>query len=84
MIRSSALTLKFATSKKLNTLDLVFDEYARVVNLYIDALKQTKELPKFTNFKVETWISARLQQCAGKQATEIVKSTRKKRPRDSF
>ena len=78
MIRSSALTLKFATSKKLNTLDLVFDEYARVVNLYIDALCQSKELPKFTNFKVETWISSRLQQCAGKQATEIVKSTRKK------
>ena len=78
MIRSSALTLKFSTSKKLNTLDLVFDEYARVVNLYIDALCQSKELPKFTNFKVETWISARLQQCAGKQATEIVKSTRKK------
>ena len=78
MIRSSALTLKFATSKKLNTLDLVFDEYARVANLYIDALNQSKELPKFTNFKVETWLSARLQQCAGKQATEIVKSTRKK------
>ena len=78
MIRSSALTLKFATSKKLDTLDLVFDEYARVVNLYIDAINQTKELPKFTNFKVETWLSARLQQCAGKQATEIVKSTRKK------
>ena len=78
MIRSSALTLKFATSKKLDTLDLVFDEYARVVNLYIDAINQTKELPKFTNFKVETWLSARLLQCAGKQATEIVKSTRKK------
>ena len=78
MIRSSALTLKFATSKKLNTLDLVFDEYARVVNLYIDALSQSKELPKFTNFKVDTWLSARLQQCAGKQATEVVKSTRKK------
>ena len=78
MIRSSALTLKFATSRKLNTLDLVFDEYARVVNLYIDVLNKSKELPKFTNFKVDTWISARLQQCAGKQATEIVKSTRKK------
>ena len=78
MIRSSALTLKFATSKKLDTLDSVFDEYARVVNLYIDVLNQSKELPKFTNFKVTTWLSARLQQCAGKQATEIVKSTRKK------
>ena len=78
MIRSSALTLKFATSKKLNTLDLVFDEYVRVVNLYIDALSQSKELPKFINFKVDTWISVQLQQVAGKQAVEIIKSTRKK------
>ena len=78
MIRSSALTLKFATSKKLDTLDLVFNEYARVVNLYIDVLNQSKVLPKFTNFKVETWLSAQLQQVAGKQATEIIKSTRKK------
>ena len=78
MIRSSALTLKFATSKKLDTLDLVFDEYARVVNLYIDELNKSKALPKFANFKVTTWLSARLQQCAGKQAAEIVKSTRKK------
>lgn len=53
MIRSSALTLKFATSKKLDTLDFVFDEYARVVNLYVDALCQLKELPKFINFKVD-------------------------------
>lgn len=70
MIRNSALTLKFATSKKLNTLDLVFDEYARIVNLCIDALRQSKVLPKFTNFKVDTWISAQLQQVAGKQAVE--------------
>ena len=78
MIRSSALTLKFATSKKLNILDFVFDEYARIVNLYIDVLNQSKALPKFTNFKVKTWISVQLQQVAGKQAIEIIKSTRKK------
>ena len=78
MIRSSALTLKFATSKKLDTLDLVFNEYACVVNLYIDVLNQSKVLPKFTNFKVETWLSVQLQQVAGKQAIEIIKSTRKK------
>ena len=67
MIRSSSLTLQFSTDKKLNTLDIVFDKYS-----------QTKILPTFTQIKVETWISARLQQCAGKQAIEIVKSTRKK------
>lgn len=78
MIRSSSLTLQFSTDKKLNTLDIVFNEYARVVNLYVDKYSQTKILPTFTQIKVETWISARLQQCAGKQAIEIVKSTRKK------
>lgn len=78
MIRSSSLTLQFSTDKKLNTLDIVFDEYARVVNLYVDKYSQTKILPTFTQIKVETWVSARLQQCAGKQAIEIVKSTRKK------
>ena len=78
MIRSSALTLKFATNRKLDTLDSVFDEYVRVVNLYINVLNQSKVLPKFTNFKVETWLSAQLQQVAGKQAAEIIKSTRKK------
>lgn len=78
MIRSSSLTLQFSTDKKLNTLDIVFDEYARVVNLYVDEYAQTRVLPKFTHLKVGTWLSARLQQCAGKQAIEIVKSTRKK------
>ena len=53
MVRSSALTLKFATSKKLDTLDLVLDGHSRAVNFYIDALCQLKELPKFINFKVD-------------------------------
>lgn len=78
MIRSSSLTLQFATDKKLNTLDIVFDEYTRVVNLYVNEYAQSKILPKFTPLKVVTWLSARLQQCAGKQALEVVRSTRKK------
>ena len=78
MIRSSSLTLQFSTDKKLNTLDMVFNEYARIVNMYINEYAQTKILPTFTQIKVTTWLSARLQQCAGKQALEIVKSTRKK------
>lgn len=57
---------------------MVFDEYARVVNLYVNEYAQSKILPKFTPMKVNTWLSARLQQCAGKQALEVVRSTRKK------
>ena len=78
LIRSSSLTLQFSTDKKLNTLDAVFEEYARVVNLYVNEYAQSKILPKFTPLKVVTWLSARLQQCAGKQALEVVRSTRKK------
>ena len=78
MIRSSSLTLQFSTNKKLNILNTVFDEYTRIVNLYINEYTQSRILPKFISLKVETWLSARLQQCAGKQALEIVKSTRKK------
>lgn len=78
MIRSSSLTLQFSTDKKLNTLNVVFEEYTRVVNLYVDEYAQTRILPKFTSLKATTWLSTRLQQCAGKQALEIVKSTRKK------
>ena len=78
LIRSSSLTLQFATDKKLNTLDKVFNEYARIVNLYVNEYAQSKVLPKFTPLKIDTWLSARLQQCASKQALEVVRSTRKK------
>lgn len=78
MIRSSSLTLKFATLTKLNTLNQVFDEYANVVNQFINEFHQFKVLPRFSKNKTETWISVQLQQVAGKQALEIVKSIRKK------
>lgn len=41
MIRSSSLTLQFSTEKKLNTLDTVFNEYTRVVNLYVNEYSQS-------------------------------------------
>lgn len=78
MIRSSSLTLKFATLTKLNTLNQVFNEYTNVVNQFITEFHQSEVLPRFSKNKTETWISVQLQQVAGKQALEIVKSTRKK------
>lgn len=78
MIRSSSLTLKFATLAKLNTLNQVFNEYTNIVNQFIYEFHQSKNLPRFSKNKTETWISVQLQQVAGKQALEIVKSTRKK------
>lgn len=78
MTRTSTLSLKFATESKKNQLDNVMSEYIKVVNLFIDNLITKDKLGKYCNSKVDTWLSARLQQAAGKQAIEIIKSTRQK------
>jgi len=80
MIRRSVLSLKEANVGKINLLDSVTPEMHRVVNLYIDILwEQQNFSSKFVTIKVDTWLSARMQQCLGKQALEIVKSQRKKK-----
>jgi len=74
------MNISFANQGKLTKLDSIFLEASRVVNLFIDDLWLKQDFKsKFVSFKVDTWLSARLQQCLGKQALEIVKSQRKKR-----
>jgi len=80
MLRSSKLNINYANKGKLETLDTLMDEMTCVVNLFIDVLWAKQEFrTKYPDFKVDTWLSARLQQCLGKQALEIVKSQRKKK-----
>ena len=84
MIRTSSHILKYSTSVKKQTLDSIFDEYSKVVNFYIQILWNLQDktygsfLGKDTINLVDTWLSARLKQCAGKQALQITKSTYKK------
>ena len=82
MIRTSTLSLKFANTGKLESLDRVIQEYKRVVNAFIDLLWENPTsksfLPKEITDQIDTWLSARLKQCAGKQANQIVKSQTKK------
>jgi len=79
MIRSVQMNISYANQGKLNSLDNIFVESKRVVNLYIDFFWEQKDFKsKFATTKVDTWLSARMQQCLGKQALEIVKSQRKK------
>jgi len=79
MIRRVRLSLKDTNQGKLDKLHLFMLEAQRVVRLYIDVLWAEKEFSaKFVDIKVDTWLSARMQQCLGKQALEIVKSQRKK------
>ena len=78
MTRTSTLSLKFATDLKKNQLDNVMSEYVKVVNKFVDILITKDKVGKYCPIKVQTWLSARLQQAAGKQALEIIKSTRQK------
>ena len=78
MIRRIQLSLNEANTGKLAQLDRVMTEALRVLNGYIDVLWATKSTNKFASIKLETWLSARLQQCLLKQAAEVVKSQRKK------
>jgi putative transposase len=80
MIRRVQISITESNIGKLSILDEIFEESKRVINVYIDELWKIKDFSsKFITFKVETWLSARLQQALGKQALEVVKSQRKKR-----
>lgn len=80
MIRKATLNINYANPGKLQQLGFLMDEMASVVNKFIEVLwDQENFSSKYIDFKVDTWLSARLQQCLGKQALEIVKSQRKKK-----
>jgi putative transposase len=82
MIKSTKSTLTFSNTNKLNTLHLFLTEYKRVTTIFVDLLweqdKVSSLLPKEITSQVDTWLSARVIQCAGKQASGIVRGTRKK------
>jgi IS605 OrfB family transposase len=88
MIRSSKTTLKFSNKNKLDNLHLFIEEYRRVVGLFIDILWDTEKvpnlLPKEITTQIDTWLSARAVQCAGKQSAAIVKSTKTKEHKRQF
>jgi putative transposase len=82
IIRRSKLNINFSTKSKQNKLEEIIEEYSSIVNQYImyykNYYKEEQKLPKFSIVKIETWLSSRMQQCAGKQALEIIRSIQKK------
>lgn len=82
--RKSTISLNYSnTYKELQLKDFMF-EYKRVVNLYINILWENGKfsgtfLDKELLNKIDTWLSQRAKQCAGKQALQIVKSQRKRK-----
>ncbi len=80
MIRKTTININYANKVKLQTLDSIIYESKRVINYYIPILwEQKKFSSKFIDFKIETWLSARMLQNLGKQALEVVKSQRRKK-----
>jgi putative transposase len=88
MIKSTKTTLKFSNKKKLESLSLFVDEYRRVVSLFVDMLWDVSDirclLDKELTDRIDTWLSARAVQCAGKQASGIVRGCRKKQSKRLF
>jgi len=85
MIRSSKLSLKFSNTNKKNDLYSFMDEYRSVMIEFINIIWEMDKIPqllpkKITN-EVKTWISSRAVQCAGKQASSVVRGTQTKQKR---
>lgn len=82
MIRSTKVSINSARVKKRCNVNIFLEEYRRVIAQFVDLLWEEKDVPsllpkKFTT-QVQTWLTARMIQCCGKQASGIVRGTRKK------
>ena len=83
MIRSVKLSTKFTNTTKQKQYKLFLNEYRNVVAKFIDILWEEKIITLLLSKKItqqinSTWLSARAVQCAGKQASSIVRGTQKK------
>jgi IS605 OrfB family transposase len=87
MVRSSSVALKFANSGKRKALGEFISEYTRVVSEFVNIMWEMNEvqtLPdKYTTSQVTTWLSARAKQAASKQASGMVRGTKKKQAKAS-
>ena len=88
MIRSTSTSLNFSNRNKQGSLDRFINEYKNVVAKFIDIIWDLKKvyslLPKEITSQVKSWLSARMIQCAAKQASGIVRGTRKKQEQRLF
>jgi transposase len=82
MIRSSKLSLKFVNKEKQNKIALFIKEYTNLVSLFIDKIWDLEKIPnlltKEITDSISSKLSARAKQAAGKQASSIVRGTRRK------
>ena len=88
MIRSSKTSLKFANKCKKESVHHIIDEYKDVLSQLVDILWVMEDIPNLITYEItdqiETELSARMVQCAAKQASGIVRGTREKQRRRLF
>ena len=88
MIRSSKTSLKFANKCKKESVHHIIDEYKDVLSQLVDILWIMEDIPNLITYEItdqiETELSARMVQCAAKQASGIVRGTREKQRRRLF
>lgn len=88
MFKSTKTSLKFSNREKHEQIKTFIAEYRRVTELFIDVLWELETIPKFITKElsegIDTWLSARTIQCIGKQASGIVRGTRKKQEKRIF
>ena len=88
MIKSTKSSLLFANTNRITNLFSFIYEYRNVVSQFVDLLwnqdKIPTLLPKETTKTINSWLTARALQCAGKQASGIVRGCRKKQEKRKF
>jgi len=82
MIKSTQTSLKFSNTDKLLLVKDFIKEYKSIISQFVDILWDEKKisllLSKTITSKINTFLSSRIIQCAGKQASGIVRGTRAK------
>ena len=80
--RSTKSSTKFMTHKKRILLNTVMDEYSRLVNLFIAMFWEQslllKDLTKGITNIPDSWLSARMRQCAAREALGMVNGAKEK------
>lgn len=88
MIKSTITTLKFCNYHRKKDIASVIDEYKSVMKQFVVLLwnqpKINRMADKSTCSQIHTWLSARMIQCAGKQASAIVVGTRAKQEKRKY
>jgi len=92
--KATTATLKYTNASKKLEVKNIIQEYKNVMQQVIDMIwinddvilneKTPTLLTKQHQDNINTWLSARLVQCAGKQACAIIKGTRTKQQRRLF